>query len=238
MYRDFQNGEATKVTGVPMLGSSPSDAMESLEILGTTVAAVREETLGLLKQAKDLVAANKMIDPNKKEQVNAAFDAQVRELVAQQYRSITPNSGNIFDIGDLRAYLGNSTDDKMGISSLKNLAISQKLLLPAIESNIPMDNPRDVLNLAISAVQKNQITSTEFMELGDVYRRANEINLASKNLVGLGIVPPNAGKNYLAKIGSFGATIDMTDYQALSRHLSKELARTYREAVIQNPLRF
>lgn len=226
LYKDFTNGETSKVIGVPVLGTTPADSVETLEILGTTVASVREETLGLLKQAKDLVATNRTIDPKNKDQVAQAFNKQVQDLILQQYRTVTSGSGNIFDLGDLRSYLGNSTDDKMGVSSLKNLGISQKVLIPAIEANLPMNNPRDVLNLSISAVQKGQITSTEFLELADVYRKANEINLASRNLIGFGIVPPNAGKNHFVKISAFGGTIDMTDYQALSRKLSEELAQS------------
>lgn len=227
MYIDFQNGERSKITGIPMLGATPSESLEALQLLGTTVAAVREETVQLLKDAKDITDQNKLLDPKNKEAVAVEFNKNVNTLVRNQFSVIKPGSGNIFDVGDLRSYLGNSTDDKMGVSTMKNMAISQKLLIPAIEANQPMHDPRVVIQLAIAAVKKGTISSSEYLELSDIYRRANELNQASLNLPGLGIVAPNNGKNYNIRYGTFGSTLDLTDPVALARQLSVELASPY-----------
>lgn len=227
MYADFQTGERSKTIGIPSLGATPAEALDNLKILGTTVAAIREETMSLLKDAETLTQNNKLIDPKNKPAVEQDFNKNVNTLVREQFRLIKPNSGNIFDVGDLRSYLGNSTDDKMGVSTLKNMAISQKLLIPAIEANQPMNDPRVVIQMAIAAVKKGTISSSDYLELSDIYRRANEINQSSLNLLGLGIVPPNNGKNYFIKMGPFGGTLDVTDPTALARQLSIELASPF-----------
>lgn len=225
----YQNGRRIAVTGVSMLGSTPAEAVAVLSEIPSSLPTARAEVAVILAQAKAALDSSKrpdLADEKGNQGKRAAFINQtVNEMIAQMSAAIVPNSSNLFDVGDLRSYLGDGKTT--GISQLQNLPFTTKLLRPAIEAGQPLNDPKLIMGLTIESVKRGDLTSTEAIDgLTQVYRRANEINQAARGFTGFGIVPPANGKTYNAQLGAFGRTVNLTDPVAVSRYLSTELAQS------------
>ena len=223
----YQNGRRITTTGVSMIGNSPAESVEVLTQLPSNLPEQRAQVAQLLAQVKTLLDQSK--DPRLTEdKANAGARAQfvntrVNAEIARQYSGIVANSGNLFDVGDIGAFIG--VPGAVGIRSLHALPISQKLLIPAIQGGQPLSDPKVVIGLTIEAVRKGMLTSSEASSgLSEIYQRANLINQAARGFTGFGIIPPNAGKNYYAKIGAFGATVDLANPTDVGRYITKEAA--------------
>lgn len=212
----FQNGERIDATGVSTVGNDPASSLHALETLPSNLPDVRKETTSVLAAAKQALELNKTIDKKDKKAVDAFINQHVAQDIQTQYRSIAPNSGNLFDVGDIGSYLT--------LNGVSDLGVTQKFLGPLAAAKQPLNDPKIILSLGVDAVKKGQITSAEFQQLASVYQKASVINQAAKGFTGFGIVPPNAGRNYYAKTSRFGGTTDMTDPTELGRYLMKDLA--------------
>jgi hypothetical protein len=220
----YEIGDKSKTLGIPMLGATPAEAEAALAAANTEVLNSKADVLDIFRQAHEALNQNPMLDRKDKAGTARAFNSAVKTLVTQQFSSVAPNSGNIFDIGDLKSFLGDGTAENPGISDLMRLPIAQKILLPAIQANQPLNDPKIVLGLATDAVKKGTITTTEFYGLADIYRKGNLLNQQHKNLLGMGIVLPKNGMGYNVRTGAGQPTLDLTDPTMLGQYLSRVLA--------------
>lgn len=208
----YRNGDRIKATGVPFIGSSPAESLRALKTIPQNLDEYVKGTLSLLTEAEQALGASKAVDRKDKAAVDNFINEHVKQNVATQYQTVTP--GNLFDIGDLRSFTG--------LSDIKNLGITQKLLAPAIAAGQPLDNPKLVMSLASKAILDGKLTTSEAQELATIYQKGVLLNQASRRFLSLGVNLPNDGKNYFARIPDVGI-VDMTNPTAIGRALSKSL---------------
>lgn len=218
MAMDYQNGEQTIASGVPMLGATPADAIRNVQNSTVKIAPARERLMGILKQAQEALAANPMLAGSKDQDAKDAFvNKFVQDQIMLQYSSGGKDSGNMFNVGDLSSVFG--------MSAVAALPVTQKFLMPASKSGVKLEDPKVVFDLAIAAVNKGQISSNDFQDLATVYQMANDLNLRASNPFGFGISLPNGGRNYFYKPSSFGKAIDITNPTELGRYMNEVMAR-------------
>jgi hypothetical protein len=224
LQQAYDIGSRSKVLGVPSLGATPADAEAALANASQEVIVGKAEVIDLFRQARELLDKNPQLDRKDKEGSVRLFNATVKDLVTRQMSSVAPNSGNMFDVGDLRSYLGDGTQQNIGLTDLVSLPIARKVFLPAIQAGQPLNDPKIATGLAIDAVKKGTITTDEFYGLAEIYRKANLINQQHKNLLGLGITLPANGMVYNARMGAGQAPLDLTNPTMLGQYLSRVLA--------------
>lgn len=220
----YDIGRRYKASGVPIIGTTPSETLDNLTELPNNVAPIRTEALALIKQAREQILVDPKIDKKDGKAIANATDKLVEQFITGQLQSISPGSNNIFDIGDLSNYLGNKTGT--GMTDLRATPLAEKILLPAIAAGQPLNDPRIVMGLTAKAINDGTITTTQAIDgLTFMYRKANLINQSALNLQGMGIVLPANGMMYNARMGGFFAKpVDMTSPEAVGRFLAKDLA--------------
>jgi hypothetical protein len=220
----YQNGRNIKETGVSSVGRNVAESYSVLTQLKSNFPDLRKETAQFIVNAGEAFAASKEAKLTSAKDADEARAKFVQKLVNEQimmmYSAVNAgDSGNIFNVGDIRAYIG--TAGRPGLSSLTALPFVQKILLPSTQ---PLDDPKVILNLAAAAVAAGDVTSAEAVNgITQIYRRANLLNQEARGLRGFGIQIPNNGATYNARIGAFGATVDMTSPLAVTRHIALTL---------------
>lgn len=203
--------------GKVQIADTPARAIDMLSKVPSALPDIRKETAQILSEAVKALGENKAIDRKNQDQVDAFLNAHVKETTATLYKSITPNSQNLFDVGDLGSY--------MTLSGIKELPVVTKLLAPLAEAKQPLNDPKMVLGFMQDAIKKGALTTSEVAGLATVYQKANLINQAARGFKSLGIPIPNNGANYNAKVGMFGEIVDMTDAASVQRYLVKEMSK-------------
>ena len=226
----WENGRRITMTGVSMIGNKPSEVAEVLAKIPSNLPEIQAQVAALIGEyAKEFddglsnEAKKAQLSGDPKTARAKFIDKRVAETVAAQYSKVT-GPGNLFYVGNIGAFIGNATGDE--IASLQALPISRKLLTPLVQQGVDLSEPKVVMGQVIEAVRKGTLTTSEAQSgLAEIYRRANEIQQASRGLTGFGIVPPNAGKNYFAPMGAFGRTVDMADPNSIGRFIAQESAK-------------
>lgn len=225
LMRVYEIGSRTMTLGIPMIGASPAETIRNLEDLPNTVAPARLEAIGLLKQIREQVLASPKIDKKDQKAVDSEINKLTAETIGGQLASISPGSGNIFDIGDLGGFI-QWKDGTKGVPDMYSHPLSQKLLIPAIKAGQPLSDPKVVLGLTSKAIQDGTITSNDAVDgLSFLYKKANLINQTALNLKGFGIQVPDDGMVYKARVGMFGKTVDMTSPAEIGAYLASDLAK-------------
>lgn len=227
MKLDYENGERTRIAGIPILGATPAESVAFLEEVPADIAASREATVATLRRARELATGNMKLDKKDSKAVADFINKTVRADVALQYSRVQSGTDNIFDIGDVGSYIG--------LRAVKDLPVVTKVLQPAFDLKQPLADPKIVFGLVSSAVKSGTITSSQAADLATVYQAANSVNIASKGLTGFGITVPQNGKAYNAAFG-VGKTVNMTDPQAIIRLLSQDLAGRMYQTYQGNPV--
>jgi hypothetical protein len=230
LYDMYQRGRASKVIGFGIIGTSAAD---SIDVLNTHPEAVRNlpesrtPVLQLLATAREDVLRNPQIDKKDKKAVDSAINKSAQALLEQQAARADGSPENIFNIGDLKQYLGSAPTDARNIqppAAIKNTPIFKKLLIEQRDAGTDLSNPKIVFEMAVAAVAANKISFEDAVSLSTVYRQAVQINLSAKGLTGFGLVAPKNGKSLNVKLGTFSGVVDITDPVALSRKLAEKLA--------------
>lgn len=227
----WENGRRITMTGVSMIGNKPSEAAEVLSKIPSNLPEIQAQVAALIGEAANEFDVGSSAEAKKAQLTGdpktgrAKFiDKRVNEVVAAQYSKVT-GPGNLFYVGDIGGYIGSGAPMDAGIGALQSLPLSQKLLTPLIQAKVDLSDPKIVMGHVIEGIRKGIITTSEAQSgLADIYRRANEINQASRSLTGFGIIPPNAGKNYYAPMGAFGKTVDMANPSDIGKFISQDLA--------------
>lgn len=214
---DYQNGQRTKIAGIPMLGASPAESVALLSAFPVDVPEARKAVVATLSRAAASARDNRAID-QKSEKAIADFINKVTlaDIATQHQRVQSGDQNNVFDIGDVGSYIG--------LSAVKNLPVVSKILQPAFDAKQPLTDPKVVVGLVASGVKAGTITSSQATDLARVYQLANEVNIASRGLTGFGITVPGNGKSFNAAFG-IGRTVNMTDPIEITRILSRDLAQ-------------
>ncbi len=192
------------------IAANPSDAVEILSKYDIPFNESMKPALDILKRAKDLVDKNpdptKRID-RKKDPAgwSMEFDSKVRDLVTQEYAQVTPKG--LLDLSPvLGSYVQNSP-------ALQNLAFTQKVLKPLMQTNqFPQDH-QALIKIGISEMQKGNITSDQLLNgVTAIYTQASQVHAAQLRLTDFGIVPPKGGVQYNVKtdIGVTPKVVDLT----------------------------
>lgn len=222
----YENGSRISATRIATVGSTPAESIEVLQQIPNNLPDLRKETTAILEHAVAALQQNKTIDQKNRQAVANFLNTQVKKDVASLYNSITPNAQNPFDVGDLNSYLT--------LSGVKDLPVVTKLLGPLGASGQPLNDPKLVLGFLSDAMKKGTLTSSEIAGISTVYQKANLVNQTARGFVGFGIIPPNAGRNYNAKISPLGKPLDMTDPAAVQRYISTEAAKTMGNRISEN----
>ncbi len=212
----YELGDRAVSLGHVSYGNTPAEAMRTLQTTASNLPDIKKETSEVLSAAMQALQQNK-IDHKDKTAVDGFVNKFVEDAIAGQYATIIPNSQNMFDVGDLSSYLT--------LSAIKELPVTQKVLAPLAASGVALNDPKMVLGFMQKAVKDGTLTTSQIADLATVYRKANLINQAARDFRSFGITPPNNGKNYFAKVSTFGGPVDMADPSAIQNRLSKELAR-------------
>lgn len=215
----YEIGDKVTSTGTGYLGNTPAEAMRTLQNTPTNLPDIKKETAAVLSAALQALQQNKTIDHKDKLAVDGFVNKFVNEAIAGQYRSIVPNSQNLFDVGDLSSYLS--------LSAINSLPVTQKVLAPLAQSGVKLDDPKIVLGLLQKSIKDGTLTTSEVAGIATVYQKANLINQAARDFKSIGVIPPNAGRNYNAKVSTFGKPLDMTDPVAVQNYLSRQMSNEF-----------
>lgn len=216
----LENGIRMQTLGITVVGTTPAESLAVIKEIPNKLPDIQNETLGLIKRAEELVKS-KPHDVKDVKGIADKINKMTQDMVDEQYITIRP--GSIFDIGDLKNFLG--TSKQPGVAPLFNLPISQKLLIPAIDAGVALNDPKVILGLTEQAVIKGTITSSEALGLSDIYKRASSLNIAARGFTKFGIVIPNNGAQYNVKVGGLfnSNTIDLNDSVSLSTYIARAL---------------
>lgn len=224
----YEIGDKVVSTGRVSFGNTPADATKTLTTTITNLPDIKKETAAVLSAALSELQKSKTVD-RKDPAASAAFvNKFVNEQIGAQYSNIVAGSGNLFDVGDLSSYLT--------LSGIKDLPVTQKVLAPMAATGVKLDNPKVVLGLAQKAMKDGTLTTSQLADISTIYRKANLVNQAARDFQAFGIVLPNNGKNYFAKVSTFGKPLDLTDPTAIQRHLSEEIARGFTNRIMDASL--
>ena len=211
-----KNGQRIKATGgtTAYIGAEPVEAVEAIARFDLNLPAQMKPTTDVLTRALDDPALARIDRKKEPEKWGAEYNKSVNAIVTNEFASVVPGSGNIFDIGGLEQYTQ--------LPAIKALPLTQKFLQPMIASGVPTNDPRTVLKAAAAAVANGTITSTEFSQFSTIYTQAALIHQKAIGLDRVGIVPPLAGRQYNVPMGSFlgAGVMNLTDSSQLGRWLA------------------
>jgi hypothetical protein len=223
----LKNGMQIVATGRKALASNPAEALEAVREHELNVPEAQQQTLLLIQEAERIAKATPR-DPKDTRGLKDAINKQTNEFIKQQYGAI--KQGSIFDVGELKPYLQSSPE-------LASLPVTKKIFEPAIAAGQPLNDTKVILGLGIEAVKRGNLTSSEFLGLSDIYRRASQINAVSRGFLKNGIVVPDNGAKYQVRIGGMfnSKTIDMNDPVSLSTYLAGQLVPAGSSGIGQDP---
>ena len=215
-----RNGQRISATGgtTAYIGASPDEAVDVIGKFDLNVPAQMKPTLDVLTRALADPALARVDKKKNPDQWAIEYNKTVNAVVANDFVSVVPGSGNPFDVGALDTYIQNPT--------IAALGVTQKLLQPMVTAGAATSDPRVVLKAGAAAVAAGTITSTEFSQLGVIYQQASLIHQKAIGLDRVGIVPPMAGRQYNVKMGGFvDGTVNLTDNTELARWLARNMSK-------------
>ena len=210
--------------GKQVFGNSPAAAAEILfdPGLDVQVAESQQKTKDLLAEAYKLVPLE-IKNSKDKGAISRAFNAGVKQLVSEQFgtKEGVEGRGSIgvdspFSVGDI----GSKESGYLTAPVLANFPLVAKILRPLSDTGTVMQDPKAVLDITAAAVRKGEVTSSQAAEgVARVYQVANLMNQQQRNFAGAGIQLPNAGAQYIVKLGR--DKYDLTRPEHISRYLMK-----------------
>lgn len=186
LLAEFRAGlTAAARNGIPSIGSSPAGAYQAFVSAPVQLSSEAEKTKALIYRAvgsieKDPNFAGEK-DPVK---ISEAINKKVTALVTTDFEKVQPgdrnNVANIPSIKDLSQHS----------AVVKNSPFYQKVLLPAQQAGISIDDPNIVIPLGIKALQKKEITYAEFLDYSTIIAVGMETNNRLKRFADMGISAP------------------------------------------------
>jgi hypothetical protein len=202
----------------PIIGADPASAYDNLVSLQGNVTESQKAVLEVMRDVRETLPRT-AFDPKTGKVDAKTYNKAIQDTFSAQFQAIRPGSGNSFDVGDVTPYVQAS-------SELQATPFAQKILLPAITAKQPLQDPKILIDMSIEAAKRGELSVPEVISgIINTYQRANAINQAGRGFVSFGIVPPQGGLAYNARLG-FGANVNLTDPVAVGRYISIELAKS------------
>ena len=202
----------------PIIGADPASAYDNLVSLQGNVTETQKAVLEVMRDVRETLPRT-AFDPKTGKVDAKTYNKAIQDTFATQFQAIRPGSGNPFDVGDVTPYVQAS-------SELQATPFAQKILLPAITAKQPLQDPKILIDMSIEAAKRGELSVPEVISgIINTYQRANAINQAGRGFVSFGIVPPQGGLAYNARLG-FGTNVNLTDPVAVGRYISIELAKS------------
>jgi hypothetical protein len=202
----------------PIIGADPTSAYDNLVSLQGNVTESQKAVLEVMRDVRETLPRT-AFDPKTGKVDAKTYNKAIQDTFSAQFQTIRPGSGNPFDVGDVTPYVQAS-------SELQATPFAQKILLPAITAKQPLQDPKILIDMGIEAAKRGELSVPEVISgIINTYQRANAINQAGRGFVSFGIVPPQGGLAYNARLG-FGANVNLTDPVAVGRYISIELAKS------------
>jgi len=210
----------------PVVGPTPAEAYDNIVSLQGNVTESQKVVLETMRDVRDVLPRT-AFDPKTGKVDIKAYNAALKDTFDSAYVQVKAGSGNPFDVGDVTPYITQ-------IPQLASLPLTQKLLGPAITAKQPLNDPKIVIDMAIEAAKRGNVSMPEVVTgITSIYQRANAVNQAGRGFVSFGIVPPNGGLNYNARIG-FGTTLDLTDPVQVGRYISQQMGGMAYQQIREN----
>lgn len=202
----------------PIIGADPTSAYDNLVSLQGNVTESQKAVLEVMRDVRETLPRT-AFDPKTGKVDAKTYNKAVQDTFSAQFQAIRSGSGNPFDVGDVTPYVQAS-------SELQATPFAQKILLPAITAKQPLQDPKILIDMGIEAAKRGELSVPEVISgIINTYQRANAINQAGRGFVSFGIVPPQGGLAYNARLG-FGQNVNLTDPVAVGRYISIELAKS------------
>lgn len=228
ILRAMQVGEGQKDyagpdSGIRLLGATPSDALKTLSF-NPTITPDMNAGIGILNQAKQLVDAKLAGQPIAGPAAQAAYD----DAVNKQANLLLQASANHTQDPTSAYYLPGADKIVTAAPALQQDPVWTKVLAPMVAAKADLSNPAVVTGYVSAAVQAGTITLNQGAAgITNIYQRGQEMNLQSKQLVGLGLTPK---VSYMAPdpytgVGAIGK-IDYTNKQAVTAALMRMSANS------------
>jgi hypothetical protein len=223
----YNKGKMIHQTGVSVIGTSPADTARILSASpqGLNLPEERKKALALVTEAQAALAqarklpASPLQDDKDGSKAAGFINGFVNDRVTRDLGFIGNNLDNPFHIGDLGSYIGTAANP--GVLRFQSYPLVQRVLNPAIAANQSLSDPNVVVGLAMAAVRKGDISSSQAAaDITNIYRRANLLHRAAVGFDTLGIRTPEGGAGYRVKIN--GKVVDMTDWPAVARAMNEQ----------------
>lgn len=222
---DYLNGEQSISTGSKLLATSPAAAIELLNTLPVNLSPAAQTTKALLNTVLSAVQqdiAQGKLDGKNKDAIHAALNAKTVALINQQASRVVPGDDtNVFNIPPIRSIISESP-------TVAALPVVQKILNPAIQTGVNLNDPNQVFGLLTKGIQDKTITYPEALEITNLYQVGMRVNQATRQFTTLGIVPKNSYNVDITtgpSLGFFNKDIvDMTKPDLVGRAINKYLA--------------
>lgn len=219
----FKVGEQSKDYTIPgagtrLLGATPSEALKTLAF-SPTVSPDMAGGINILDQAKKLVdvklAGQPITTPAQQKEYDDAVN-KAANTILQAAANHTNDPTSVY-------YLPPADKIAAAIPAIGSSPLYQTVLAPLVKSGVDLSNPDVVTGFAMQAIKDGKISLNDAaMGISGMYQRAQEMNIASKQLVGLGLTPKISYVGQAAGAGKFGGLsgkIDYTDTTAVMQNL-------------------
>lgn len=202
----------------PIIGATPAEAYSNIVSLQGQVTESQKGVLEVMRDVQQTLPKT-AFDPKTGKIDSTLYNKAIKEAFDSQFQIIRAGSGNPFDVGDITPYITSTPQ-------LQSLPLVQKVLGPAITAKTSLNDPKVVLDLTIEAAKRGEISLPDAVSgIINTYQRANAINQAGRGFISFGIVPPQGGLAYNARLG-FGTNVNLADPVAVGRYISIELAKS------------
>lgn len=199
----------------PIIGATPAEAYSNIVSLQGQVTEAQKGVLEVMRDVQQALPKT-AFDPKTGKIDSTLYNKAIKEAFDSQFQIIRAGSGNPFDVGDITPYITSTPQ-------LQSLPLVQKVLGPAITAKTSLNDPKVVLDLTIEAAKRGEISLPDAVSgIINTYQRANAINQAGRGFISFGIVPPQGGLAYNARLG-FGTNVNLADPVAVGRYISMEL---------------
>ena len=215
-----RNGQRIKATGgtTAYIGAEPAEAVEAIARFDLNLPKQMKPVTDILSRALADPALARVDRKKEPEKWASEYNKSVGAIVANDFASVVPGSGNVFDVGGLEEYIKTP--------AIAGLPLTQKFLAPMVAAGVPTNDPRTVLKAAAAAVANGTLTSSEFAQFAPLYQQASLTHQKAVGLDRVGIVPPMAGRQYNVPMGRLlgSGNLNLTDSTQLGRWLAANMA--------------
>lgn len=161
------------------------------------------------------------------------LNAEIKNKLDQMARNIDPGSStNVFNVG--------STAALITMPGVKDTALVQKVLGPAIAAGARLSDPTQLVSAAVAAVNRGQIKLEDAIGgITALYQKGVETNNQERDFVKLGIAPPRTYNTTLKtnQNAIFGGSdiVNLTEANSVKRAVLRMMATSRLSGSVSSP---